>query len=112
MDLKEFQNKAARTINWKLTSEQLKCHAALGCASEAGEIAAIVQKFYQGHEIQKEKMAEEIGDCLWFLAETCTAFGLELSDVAEKNIEKLNVRYSGEGFTEKESLRRVDRERH
>lgn len=80
-------------------------HAALGLASEAGEVAGLLQKEFQGHERDKNHIKKELGDCLWMIAEACDALDIPMSEVAKTNIAKLNVRFP-EGFSEERSLHR------
>lgn len=103
MDL--YQELAGRTINKDLSNNDLMMHAALGACSEAGEVAGLFQKVYQGHPLEDEHLAKEIGDLLWFVAELCTAIGYNMNDIADMNIEKLIARYP-EGFKAEQSLHR------
>lgn len=69
----------------------------LGLVGEAGEIANKVKKVIRdtnGHVsvVRKNELAAELGDVLWYLAETCTALGVNLSKVAEYNLNKLAKR--------------------
>ncbi len=42
----------------------------MGLCGESGEVIDILKKHLsQGHELNKEKMAEELGDVAWYLAE-------------------------------------------
>jgi NTP pyrophosphatase (non-canonical NTP hydrolase) len=69
-------------------------HGVLGLAGEVGELAAAVERWlYYGHELDVVNVAEEVGDCLWYLAELCNAVGFSLSSVMEANIRKLRARY-------------------
>lgn len=105
----EYQLLAARTINNDLTPEDKLEHAKCGMVSEIGELFAIYQKVYQGHnddynDIHKMK---ELGDLLWFIAEYCTAKKWTLEEVMQANIDKLVERYP-EGFSEYRSLNRKE----
>lgn len=82
-------------------------HAVFGMCSEAGEVAGIFQKVYQGHDIEGDHLKKELGDVLWMVAEACTAAGFKMSDVMAANIEKLQKRYP-EGFDSEYSLHRAD----
>ena len=54
--------------------------AALGLTGEAGEFANMVKKLTaHGHEISVEKLADELGDILWYVAEAATACKLEFN---------------------------------
>lgn len=80
-------------------------HAALGLASEAGEVAGLLQKEFQGHERDKNHIKKELGDCLWMIAEACDALDISMTEVAKTNIAKLKARFP-EGFSEERSLNR------
>ena len=105
MNMNEYQQAAARTINKRLDWAQKAMHALHGMSGEVGEIHSIYQKSYQGHEIDTDHVKKELGDLLWFIAEYCTALGWKLEDVAQLNIDKLLSRYP-EGFSEDKSLHR------
>lgn len=109
MNLNEYQRLASRTMNPALTKGETLQHALFELCSEIGEIHGIYQKSYQGHSIVRAELAKEIGDVLWGLAELCTALGLELGDIAEKNIAKLQKRYPN-GFEARRSLNRCEQE--
>lgn len=80
-------------------------HAALGLASEAGEVTGLLQKEFQGHERDKNHIKKELGDCLWMIAEACDALDISMTEVAITNIIKLKTRFP-EGFSEERSLNR------
>jgi NTP pyrophosphatase (non-canonical NTP hydrolase) len=69
-------------------------HAVIGLTGEVGELAAAIERWlYYGHELDVANVSEEVGDCLWYLAELCNAVGVSLSSVMEGNIRKLRARY-------------------
>lgn len=105
MDMNEYQELAARTMNLALTFEEASRHALHGMAAEVGEIHGLFQKFYQGHPMSVDQVQKEVGDCLWMLAEFCTVHGWKLGDIAQKNIDKLKARYP-DGFDPDKSLHR------
>lgn len=102
----EYQNLAMRTcsIPYDRPNDRLN-HAVFGLTSEAGEVAGIMQKVYQGHPFDTEHVKKELGDCLWMIAEACEALGFNMDDVMQLNIDKLKARYP-EGFTAENSLHR------
>lgn len=80
----------------------------LGLTGEAGEVSEIIKKQVgHGHPGDKDKVAKELGDVLWYVAAIATEYGLSLGDIARLNIEKLRARYP-EGFSTQASLARVD----
>lgn len=103
----DYQILAARTINNELAIYEKVNHAVFGMNSEAGEIAGLFQKVYQGHKIELEHLKKEVGDLLWFIAELCTAYGWELEEVMQMNIDKLKARFP-EGFEVDKSLNRKE----
>lgn len=104
----EYQNLAMRTtaIPEENTDGRMK-HGAFGLASEAGEVCGILQKVYQGHELDNTHMAKELGDCLWMIAEICSAIGITMDEVMQMNIDKLKARYP-QGFEAEKSLHRAE----
>lgn len=104
----EYQKLAMRTCNipYSDTDNMLR-HAVFGLTSEAGEVSGILQKVYQGHSIDSEHLKKELGDCLWMIAEACSALGISMSDVATTNINKLKARYPN-GFDTERSLHREE----
>ena len=104
----EYQALAMRTcsIQYEHKREML-LHATTGLASEAGEFAGLLQKTYQGHEYDREHAIKELGDCVWMVAEACTALDVTMEEVMRGNIEKLKLRYP-EGFEPEKSLHRKD----
>lgn len=81
----------------------------LGLAGEAGECCDIVKKYkYQGHELNKEKLLDELGDVLWYIAETASGLGVTLEEVAEYNLNKLHKRYHGNHFNKEDSVNRPE----
>lgn len=105
MNINMYQTLAARTINPKNTPEGNIHHALFGMCAEVGEIQSIYQKSFQGHEMNDDDIAEELGDLLWFCAEYCTARGWDMEQICVKNIEKLRARYP-KGFSEERSIHR------
>lgn len=108
MTMNEYQKLAMRTcsIPYDKNKDMLR-HAVFELNSEAGEVAGILQKEYQGHVIDNEHIKRELGDCLWGIAEACNALGFTLEDVAQTNIEKLKARFP-HGFEAERSLHRQE----
>lgn len=111
MDFNEYQQLSRRTIptvSNKSEYEKLASNFALGAVCEAAEAGDHIKKFaHQGHEIDREKVKEEIGDSLFYLAGIATLFGFTLEEAAKGNIEKLEKRYPT-GFSAEASIKRVD----
>ena len=81
---------------------------ALGLAGEAGEAIEHVKKHvFHGRALDREALAKEIGDVLWYLAAMATGAGLTLDACARGNVEKLAKRYPA-GFSPQASIDRAD----
>ena len=107
MTFDECQQAAARTINPELTKGEALMHGLLGLSAEAGEVCGLHQKRYQGHIVDHGHIVKELGDCLWMIAEICTALDIDMGSVATANIVKLKERYP-DGFSAEKSLHRRD----
>ncbi len=69
----------------------------LGLVGEAGEIAEKIKKVIrdkQGRldDATRVELQKELGDVLWYLSQLSTELGLNLEEVAKKNIAKLKSR--------------------
>ena len=105
---KTYQEAAMRTADPKLNTEESLLEGLIGLNSEAGEALDIYKKHvFQKHDLDKEKIALELGDALWYLTEAAVALGYSLEDVMEMNIKKLRKRYPY-GFDPEKSRNRKD----
>ena len=108
MNLADYQRAAARTSDPSRDQRDRLSNAALGLAGETGEVVELVKKhLHHGHDLDPTKLARELGDVLWYIAETCNVLGLDLASVARANVAKLQQRYP-EGFSAQASRERVD----
>jgi len=105
----EYQQLALRTLNPELSERDILINGVMGLCGESGEAIDIVKKHLaQGHPLDKEKLAGELGDVAWYLAETAYAIGYPLDEILRMNIDKLRVRYP-EGFRTEDSLHRTEK---
>jgi|APSaa5957512535_1039671.scaffolds.fasta_scaffold16326_5 NTP pyrophosphatase (non-canonical NTP hydrolase) len=108
MDFDAYQDLALRTKNTDLDPKLSQAVTALGLAGEAGETADYIKKVVgHDHPLDRDHVAKEIGDVLWYCASLCDEYGLSMQEVAEWNIEKLKKRYP-EGFSSTASIKRSD----
>lgn len=103
MELNRYQELALTTLNPQLSEKDVLINGVMGLCGESGEAIDIVKKHLaQGHELDREHLAKELGDVAWYLAETAHAIGYSLEEICEMNIEKLKKRYP-EGFSSENS---------
>ena len=108
MTINEYQKLAMTTLNPDLSEKDVLINGVMGLCGESGEAIDIVKKWLaQGHELDREKLAKELGDICWYLAETATALDLKLEDIMAANIEKLRQRYP-QGFDSARSVNRTE----
>ena len=111
MTANEYQRLAMKTLNPALSQKDVLINSVMGLCGESGEVIDIVKKWLaQGHELDKARLARELGDVAWYLAEAATALELPLEDILQGNIDKLRARYP-EGFAAERSLERAEEDR-
>ena len=108
MTINEYPDLAMRTLNPELSKKDVLINSVMGLCGESGECIDIVKKWLaQGHALDRDKLAKELGDVAWYLAEAATALEIPLEEILAANIEKLKQRFP-EGFTTEDSLARAD----
>ena len=106
MDINEYQKLAMRTLNPKIEKKELILNASMGLCGESGEVIDLVKKhLFQGHDLDEEVLIKELGDVAWYLAEAATALNVDISEILEKNIKKLENRFP-DGFNSNRSINR------
>lgn len=106
MTINEYQKLAMTTLNSELNPKDILINSVMGLCGESGEAIDIVKKWLaQGHTLDKEHLAEELGDIAWYLAEAATALELPLEVILQANIDKLKQRYP-KGFEKEKSQNR------
>ena len=106
MTINEYQKLAMTTLNPELSKKDVLINGVMGLCGESGEAIDIVKKWLaQGHELDRKKLAEELGDVAWYLAETAYALDIPLEDIFRGNLDKLKKRYP-DGFDSARSVNR------
>ena len=107
MTINEYQTAALRTAQTdKLTARELLLNSALGLCGESGEVADLIKKHrFQGHNLDIDHVAKELGDIAWYLAVGAYAIGYDLEKILQMNVDKLKARYP-DGFSTDRSLHR------
>jgi NTP pyrophosphatase (non-canonical NTP hydrolase) len=109
VNMTDYQALAARTINPEQPDKERLINFVFGLAGETGETIDLLKKIiFHGHDLEtnRDKLALELGDCLWYITGIATAAGINLDDIAKRNIEKLKARYP-DGFSEERSIKRA-----
>ena len=107
MTVNEYRRQAMATLNPALDKKDVLINSVMGLCGEAGEAIDIVKKWLaQGHELDKERLARELGDVAWYLAEAAAALDMPLEQILQGNLDKLIARYP-EGFSAERSRERV-----
>lgn len=106
MTINEYQKEALRTANNINDTKSLLLNGTMGLCGESGECIDIMKKaLFQGHKLDEEHIAKELGDVAWYLAISAYALGYELEDILQMNVDKLRKRYPS-GFDIAKSLHR------
>ena len=102
----EYQAQAMRWLNPALSEKDTLLNGVMGLCGESGEVIDLVKKHLsQGHPLDREALAKELGDVAWYLAETAYILGYPLEEIFRMNLEKLSARYP-DGFSTERSLHR------
>ncbi len=96
MTFGEYQREARKTAVYPNLGSNVY-YPALGLAGEAGEVCEKIKKIMRDDDgqVSDEKRAavsKELGDVLWYVANTAAEFNLHMEDIAGQNIEKLQSR--------------------
>jgi NTP pyrophosphatase (non-canonical NTP hydrolase) len=117
MDLRTYQARARQTDRNPGSDEESRMIPLAGLASETGELLGEYKKYLRDgafHKLFRDRLAEEIGDLLWYIATVATKFDLDLEDIAVGNLAKCESRWGplqlrkpfDEGFPDGERLPR------
>ena len=91
-----------------LDKKDVLINSVMGLCGESGEAIDIVKKWLaQGHELDRARLAKELGDVAWYLAEAATALDIPLEEILRANLDKLKARYP-EGFSARNSIERAE----
>ena len=106
LNANDYQRQAMTFLKPGMNRKDVLINGVMGLCGEAGETIDLVKKhLYQGHALDKQKLAMELGDIAWYLAETAYALDIPLEKILRANLEKLKKRYP-EGFSTERSINR------
>lgn len=84
MELNEYQERAARTINKTASAIDNLINACLGLAGEVGEFNDLIKKWqFHGHTLDINKCVKELGDTLWYIPQAIHALK-QLTELQQK----------------------------
>lgn len=107
MQFGEYQYEQYRTRPDEVDIDQVNL-SIWGMMGELGEVVEHLKKYqYHDHDLDVEKIKEEMGDILWYFSNLATTFNLKLEDIAQFNVNKLKVRYP-DGFDPDRSKNRKE----
>ena len=87
MTVNEYQKLALSTMNPKLNRNDVLINSAMGLCGEAGEVIDIVKKWFaHGHELNRQKLIEELGDVAWYIAEAAYALDTDLEKTLSRRL--------------------------
>lgn len=94
MTLNEYQEAAHVTSKSTQIGGNGWLYPAIGLASESGELLGKMKKVFRDNggvlgNTRRTEMAAELGDILWYIAETATQLDFDLNDIAAGNLTKL-----------------------
>lgn len=96
--MKNYQEEALKT--WLTLDKNISAnltYLSLGLASETGEVVGKLAKLIRDNnseicQYNKDQIALELGDCLWFISVIAKELGFSLEEIQERNIGKLRSR--------------------
>ena len=100
MDLNSYQKNALGTDRVPTRDDDVSLIVPmLGLAGETGQLLSEYKKHLrdgEAHQLFKERVSEELGDLLWYVAKVASEFDLSLTDIAEANLIKVKHRWASE----------------
>lgn len=100
MDLRDYQRETQATDQVPAGDPNAVIVPLLGMAGEVGSLLEEYKKYLRdkdAHVLFPNQLAEELGDILWYLANTATKFDLDLAAIAAGNLAKTRDRWPPDG---------------
>lgn len=104
MELNDYQERANRTDQRPIRVDDDKdgilVWPLMGLASEVGSLVRQYKKRIRdgdAHDFFSERAGDELGDCLWYIANLATKLGLSLDELAHRNLQRTGQRWAVDG---------------
>lgn len=97
LDFAIYQREALTTDQMKDQSETSFMVPLLGLVGEVGTLAVEHKKKLRDkekHRLFKERIEEDLGDILWYVANYASKSKLDLEEIARKNLQKVRARWA------------------
>jgi NTP pyrophosphatase (non-canonical NTP hydrolase) len=79
LSVSAYQKRATKTFKPHDNHKDEICDWLISLAEEVGEVQSLFKHdFYGGEPVNKEELAKEVGDVLWYLAALCTSNGIDM----------------------------------
>jgi len=98
MDLRDYVHEAARTDGLGCDEDAIRI-ALFGIGGEAGEVISEAKKYFRDGGPTpglRDRVGEELGDLLWYVALLARRLGLDLEQVAQQNLDKTGALWSAD----------------
>jgi len=95
MELDEYQKLAIKAARFDIADTEGRVISLLGLAGEVGELSTEFKKQIRdgkSYKVFQNKVIEELGDILWYLASISSVEGLSLESIAKANLKKIESR--------------------
>ncbi len=103
MNFSDFQERALRTdrtpATTSMSADAARLIPLLGLAGEAGQLLAEYKKRLRdgpGHVLFVDRVAEELGDILWYVSNLASKYELDLEAIAAQNLKKVDALYDAQ----------------
>lgn len=102
MNFSEYQSQALKTSQIPASTDDDVIVPLLGLAGETGELLTEYKKYLrdgEAHKLFTERIQEELGDLLWYIADVASKFDLDLGKIAQINLQKSQDRWGARETT-------------
>ena len=103
LTFKQYQKMAVDAYRKDLPKTKMERarYFSMGMIKEIGKISELFGEHRIDHtNLEINKAEEKLGDTLWYLAAISENYGLDLDNIAQKNIQKTKARYDKNGIAQ------------